>query len=88
MGQYTTGNTNIAAHPLPFPTGTLAHTSPHPPQQPPNHLLQMGAHVHFLVNVKCRGFKHPKTPLNSSPMHLYSFPTQQCHLSKLYHFIC
>ena len=48
---------------LPLPSHPLLvhhpHPSPHPPQQPPNCLLQAGAHVHFLVSIKCKGFKHP-----------------------------
>ena len=63
------------SHPYWDTTPTPAHIYPN---NPLTTYSRQGAHVH----------NTPKTPLISSPMHLYSFPTQQHHQGKLYHFIC
>ena len=70
------------------PTRTPPLPSPHPPLPPCNHSLKVGAHVHLLISIKSRGITPCKTPPNTSPTQLNFFLTQQCHLGKLYHFIC
>ena len=68
MGQYATGNANIAAQafqpPLTPSHPLLAHhphPSQHPPNNPPTNYSRSGANVHFLVSIKCRGLNTHKS---------------------------
>ena len=79
-GKYTTSITNVTAEafqasfqhyppsPYQYITPTPVHTQPQYPQPP----TPGGGYVLFLVHIKCRGLKHPKTPPLLTQALLYS----------------